>query len=413
MAGVKSPMTKTDRNLWNAIVAEAVANLKYQAFAQKALQEGHPEVAQIFQEVAGAENIHGMNHLRVAGDVKSSTENLRVVIAGEAEEAATLYPNMIKTALDDGRTDAADTFRVAMDREQHHLVAFTTALEQLEEKLASQPTITAAPEPAEATPTAAVSPARPPAAPQLERTSGRTLWAATEEVEFERWRVAAFGRIREVVFGAQDGLLSTVALVTAVAAAVTGDSTTLVLVAGLAAAFAGMISMSTGTFLGSRAQQDLQRSEIEKEARELEEHPAEELAELVSLYQREGLSFREAQGLAEHIASDKDLWLRTLVEKELGLSLENTSNPIKDALTMGLAFIIAAMIPILPYFFLDRASAIPVSIGLALAGLFALGVGKGRLVRKSPILQGLEILAIGSVAAGIAFLIGEGVPRLV
>ena len=413
MAGVESPMTKTDKNLWNAIVSEAIANLKYQAFAFKALEEGHPEIAQIFQEVAGAENIHGINHLRVAGEVSATVDNLQGVIAGEAKEAATLYPRMIKVALDEGRTDAAGTFRIAMDREQHHIAAFTTALEQLEEKLASQPTITAAPEPAQPTPTAPVSPARPPAAPQPERTSGRTLWAATEEVEMERWRVAAFGRIREVVFGAQDGLLSTVALVTAVAAAVTGDSTTLVLVAGLAAAFAGMISMSTGTFLGSRAEQDLQRSEIEKEAKELEEHPAEELAELVSLYQREGMSFREAQELAEHIASDRDLWLRTLVEKELGISPDITSNPIKDALTMGLAFIIAAMIPILPYFFLDRAPAIPVSIGLALAGLFALGVGKGRLVQKSPLLQGLEILAIGSVAAGIAFLIGEGIPRIV
>jgi VIT1/CCC1 family predicted Fe2+/Mn2+ transporter len=239
------------------------------------------------------------------------------------------------------------------------------------------------------------------------------MWAATEEVEFERWRIAAFSRIREVVFGAQDGLLSTVALVTAVAAAVTGDSTTFVLVAGLAAALAGMISMGTGTFLGARAQLDLQRSEIEKEAKELEEHPAEELAELVSLYQREGMSLREARDLAEHIASDKDLWLRTLVEKELGISMDTTSNPLKDALAMSCAFILAAMIPILPYFFLDRAMAIPVSIVLALVGLFALGYGKGKLVQKSPIVQGFEILVIGSIAAGLAFLIGDVVPRLV
>ncbi len=411
MTSPGNALTKTDKNLWNAIVAEAVANVKYQAFAQQALIEGHPEVAQIFQEVAGAENIHGINHLRVAGDIKSSIENLHTVIAGEAEEAATLYPTMIKAALDEGRQDAADTFRVAMDREQYHLAAFTDALEQLEEKLASQPTLNVAPSPPTyATPTAASQTRKKP---EPQAASGRAMWAATEEVEFERWRIAAFGRIREVVFGAQDGLLSTVALVTAVAAAVSGDSTTFVLVAGLAAALAGMISMATGTFLGARAQLDLQRSEIAKEAKELEEHPAEELAELVSLYQREGMSLREARDLAEHIAADKDLWLRTLVEKELGISMDITSNPLKDALTMGCAFIVAAMVPILPYFFLDKTPAIPVSIGLALAGLFALGYGKGRLVQKSPLLQGLEVLIIGSVAAGIAFLIGENVPRLV
>ena len=97
-----SSLTRTERNLWNAIVTESVANMKYQAFSQQALIEGHPEVAQIFQEVAGAEYIHGINHLRVAGDVKSTVENLRGVIAGEAEEAVRVYPQMIQAALDEG-----------------------------------------------------------------------------------------------------------------------------------------------------------------------------------------------------------------------------------------------------------------------------------------------------------------------
>ena len=385
-----SSLTRTDRNLWNAIVTESVANVKYQAFAQQALIEGHPEVAQIFQEVAGAENIHGINHLRVAGDVKSTAENLRSVIAGEAEEAARVYPQMIQAALDEGRRDAADTFRMAMDREQHHLSMFEASLQQLEDKLSHQ--ALAQPTPAQVQQAEA---AAQPASPST--GSGRTdepfvdrqSWASTEEVDTERWRIAASARVREVVFGAQDGLVSTLALVTAVAAAVTGDTTSFVLVAGLAGALAGMISMATGAFLGSRAEQDLQRAEIEKEARELEEHPAEELAELVSLYQREGLSLREARGLADKVSEDKDLWLRTLLEKELGISPEITSNPIKDALTMGGAFVIAAMIPIMPYFFLDIASAIPVSVGVTLAGLYALGMWKGRLVRKSPWVQGL------------------------
>ena len=408
-----SSLTRTDRNLWNAIVTESVANVKYQAFAQQALIEGHPEVAQIFQEVAGAENIHGINHLRVAGDVKSTAENLRSVIAGEAEEAARVYPQMIQAALDEGRRDAADTFRMAMDREQHHLSMFEASLRQLEDKLSHQ--ALAQPTPAQVQQAEAAAQPAPPST-----GSGRTdepfvdrqSWASTEEVDTERWRIAASARVREVVFGAQDGLVSTLALVTAVAAAVTGDSTSFVLVAGLAGALAGMISMATGAFLGSRAEQDLQRAEIEKEARELEEHPAEELAELVSLYQREGLSLREARGLADKVSEDKDLWLRTLLEKELGISPEITSNPIKDALTMGGAFVVAAMIPILPYFFLDIASAIPVSVGVTLAGLYALGVWKGRLVKKSPWVHGLEVFVIGTVAAALSFGIGEGIPRI-
>ena len=400
-----SSLSRTDRNLWNAIVTESVANVKYQAFAQQALIEGHPEIAQIFQEVAGAENIHGINHLRVAGDVKSSVENLRSVIAGEAEEAARVYPQMIQAALDEGRRDAADTFRMAMDREQHHLNMFETALQQLEQKLSeqtlSQPTLAQVQQAEAAT-------RSNPEEPFVNRRS----WASTEEVDTERWRIAASARVREVVFGAQDGLVSTLALVTAVAAAVTAENESFVLVAGLAGALAGMISMATGAFLGSRAEQDLQRAEIEKEARELEEHPAEELAELVSLYQREGLSLREARGLADKVSEDKDLWLRTLLEKELGISPEITSNPYKDALTMGGAFVVAAFVPIMPYFFLDVSAALPVSIAVTLAGLYALGMWKGRLVKKSPWIQGVEIMVIGSVAAALSFGIGEGIPRI-
>ena len=181
--------------------------------------------------------------------------------------------------------------------------------------------------------------------------TSETYIAATREVDKERFRVANLGRLKEVVFGAQDGILSTVALVTAVAVGVGASGTSTVLVAGLAAALAGMISMATGAYLGSRAEQDVQRSEIAREAQELEENPAEELAELVVIFQREGKSFAEAQALAEEISQDKDLWLNTLVEKELGISAGETTNPIKDGLVMGASFIIAALIPILPYFF--------------------------------------------------------------
>ena len=412
MATNTPSMTKTERNLWSAIVTEALAHLKYNAYAHRALEEGHPEVAQVFQEVAGAETIHGMNHLRVSGALETTSVNLRTVTEGESKEYSTMYPKMIQDALDEGRQDAADSFALAMDRERHHLEVFTNALELLEAKTAAiaaagQPQTVAAVAPVNAAVAAASSPLN------IE-TDGMTMSdyvSAATEIDRERWRVARLGRLREVVFGAQDGLLSTVALVTGVAVAVENQTT--VLVAGLAAALPGMLSMATGAFLGSRAEQDVQRAEIAREAQELENNPAEELAELVVLYQREGKTYQEARHLADEIAQDKELWLRTLVEKELGISPDETSSPVKDALTMGIAFILAAIIPILPHFFLEGGPAISISIAAALTGLFILGVGKGRLVQRSPLLQGLEILAIGAVSAGIGFGLGDLIPRLI
>ncbi|MDP6549719.1 MAG: VIT1/CCC1 transporter family protein [Dehalococcoidia bacterium] len=413
MSSDSPTLTKTERNLWNAIVAEALAHLKYNAYAHKALEEGLPEVAQIFQEVSGAETIHGINHLRVSGDIGTTAENLRAVAVVESKEASTLYPRMIQDALAEGRTDAADSFGMALERERHHLEMFTKALEQLEARR-SAPVATVASAIPEAKPGQPVgsAQAQPGAGEVSVPTTDLDLYVnAAMEIDRERWRVASLGRLREVVFGAQDGILSTLALVTSVAVAV--DQTSTVLVAGLAGALAGMISMATGAYLGSRAEQDVWRAEIAREAEELEANPAEELAELTVIFQREGKTYEEARRLSDQIAEDKDLWLRTLVEKELGISPEATANPIKDAAAMGLSFILAAMVPIVPHMILDGGTAIAVAVAASLVGLFALGMGKGRLVRKSPVLQGLEILGIGVVSAAIGFGLGDVIPRLV
>ena len=420
MTSAPSALTQTEKNLWNAIVGEAMAYLKYNAFAHQALAEGHPEVAQVFQEVAGAETIHGLNHMRVAGAIASSLENLKAVTEGESKEFSTMYPRMIQQAQADGRPDAAASFGLAMDRERHHLAVFTRALELLEAKQAGQPATATpsygsglgVPQPAQPRPAA---PPEPPASDMTQQQLESYVSAASE-LDKERWRVASLGRLREVVFGAQDGLLSTVALVTSVAVALgvnTMEDNTTVLVAGLAAALAGMISMATGAYLGSRAEQDVQRAEIAREAQELEENPAEELAELVVIFQREGRSYDEARRLADEISQDKELWLRTLVEKELGISAAGTTNPYKDAGVMGLSFILAAIVPIAPYFFLTGGPAIGISVAAALTGLFALGMAKGRMVRRSPLLQGLEILGIGSVSAALGFVLGDVIPRLI
>ena len=417
MAAEIDQLSNTDKNLWRAIVSEALANLKYNAYAIKAMEEGLPEVAQVFQEVSGAETIHGINHLRVSGEIGTSLENLRAVSAEESKEFSSFYPRMIKEAIEEGQTDAANSFSVAMEREIHHLDMFSRTLERLEAKQTAElrpaapaaPVITLPPATEEVKDTS-IQPAEAP--PKLAEIANlETYVTAAMEVDRERGRVANLGRLREVVFGAQDGILSTVALVTSVAVAV-GD-TSVVLVAGLAAAFAGMVSMATGAFLGSRAELDVQRSEIAKEARELEDHPAEELAELVFMFQREGHTYAEAQDMANEISMDKDLWLRTLLEKELGISMDETTNPTKDALVMGSSFIVAAIVPIVPYLFLEGTAAISVSITAALLGLLALGAGKGRLVQKSPLWQGLEILGIGALSAGIGYALGDVIPRLI
>ena len=84
-----------------------------------------------------------------------------------------------------------------------------------------------------------------------------------------------------------------------------------------------------------------------------------------------------------------------------------------DQITIAVMGELAALIPIVPYLFLDGGLAIGISVAGALTGLFVLGMGKGRLVQRSPVLQGLEILGIGAISAGLGFALGEVIPRLV
>ncbi len=402
-------VSNTDRNLWQAIVAEAVAHLTYTAYAQQARDEGHPEIAEVFEEVARAETLHGLSYLRVAGAIESTPVNLSNVIAGETREYTRTYPRMINDAVADERDDAVAAFTGAMEQEKDHQIAFSDALSRLQISAANG-----------AEPSVVTSSVAPSAIDPLATSSGEapalpldleTYIDAALALDKEPFHVANLGRLREVVFGAQDGIISTVALTTSVAIAV--GSTGTVLVAGLAAAAAGMISMGAGAYLGSRAEEDVRQDAITRQINDLEDRPAEELAELVILFQREGKTYDEAIHLANEISSSDTLWLNTLLEKKLGISPDFSGNPLKDAAVMCVSFGAAAILPIIPFLFLTVGpTAIALSVGLSLTGLFALGLAKGRLVRKSPIMQGLEILGIGAVSAALGYGLGELLPHV-
>ena len=120
-------MTMTEDNLQTAITGEARARLKYTAFAMQAMQEGHPEIAQLFLEAAGAETIHGISHLRVAGGVGMTLQNLDESANGENDEIEEMYPRFIRQAEAEGHTDAAASFQLAVERERHHRDMFQAA----------------------------------------------------------------------------------------------------------------------------------------------------------------------------------------------------------------------------------------------------------------------------------------------
>jgi VIT1/CCC1 family predicted Fe2+/Mn2+ transporter len=254
---------------------------------------------------------------------------------------------------------------------------------------------------------ASVLPPRPGSA--LGAAEFDTAWLA-EHLERERREAGVLSEIREAVFGAQDGLTSVVAVVSTVGAA-TGQSFA-VLVAGFAATLAGIFSMAAGEYLSSKSQREIFEAQIAAEAQEVEERPHEAEAEVAFMLQQEGLAHDAALRVARELANSKRALLKTMVEKELGLTVEEGSNALRGALVMGASFGVAGLAPILPYLFLPVPVALYVSVGFAGLLLFGMGAIKSRWTRRSWLASGLEIFALGAVAGVAGYIFGTLLPAV-
>jgi rubrerythrin len=124
-------MLNSEKNLKDAFAGESQANRKYLAFAKKAEQEGHMQVAKLFRAAAAAETIHAHNHLRGLGSVKSTRDNLLDAINGESYEFQKMYPRMIADAQAEGNNVALQSFLYANAVEKVHAALYQNALESL------------------------------------------------------------------------------------------------------------------------------------------------------------------------------------------------------------------------------------------------------------------------------------------
>lgn len=227
----------------------------------------------------------------------------------------------------------------------------------------------------------------------------------------ERRKASLLGEIREAVFGAQDGLVSTLAVVSTVAGA-TSDRFT-ILIAGIASALAGIFSMAAGEYIGSKSQREIFEAQIVDERNEVHERPGEAEAEIAYMLEEDGLPHGRALEVARIMAEHPEALLKTMVEKELGLAVEREEgSPMQGALVMGGAFGLGAIPPILPHLFIAGTPAVPLSVAATLAVLFGIGVVKSRWTHRGWLASGLEILAIGAIAGIAGYFFGSVLPVL-
>lgn len=241
---------------------------------------------------------------------------------------------------------------------------------------------------------------------------------AISHIGVTRSRVERRSHVREIVFGAQDGLLTSLGLVSGVSGATTGRIS--VLVAGFAGGLAGMLAMGAGAYISAKSQREVQQEDLRLEKAELENHPGREMDELVELFAADGLEAADAQSVARVLAKHPEAMLKAMAEKEMGIASGGT-RPLQDGVVMALTFLLGAVIPILPWIVapvgaimaigpFTPSPALVMSVVATAAALFIIGLGKGRLAGGHTLRSGIEIAGIGLGCALLAFLLGTVVP---
>jgi vacuolar iron transporter family protein len=185
-----------------------------------------------------------------------------------------------------------------------------------------------------------------------------------------------------------------------------------VLVAGIAVGLGGVFSMAAGEYMSSKSQHEIFEAQIVGERQEVNERPGEAEAEMAYMFEEDGLPPDVSATLARAVAGHPDVLLKTMVEKELGLTHRLAEgSPLQGALVMGGAFGIGAGVPIVPYLVMG-VDATPVAVLATAVVLFGIGVVKSRWPQRNWLRSGGEILLLGAVAGVAGFFFGDLLPGL-
>ena len=210
--------------------------------------------------------------------------------------------------------------------------------------------------------------------------------------------------IRHIIFGAEDGLISTLGFLSGVTGAHLSKFT--IAIVGIAEVFAAALSMGIGTYLSSKSQTEVLQRNVELEKLQIEKAPKRERKELEELYRKKGFKGKELGKIINKIMSNKKVVLNEMMSSELGIIPGRIENPISSALIMFSTFMILAMIPFAPYLLFPVSKAITISVIATVLALFCVGAAKTRLTKRNWFTSGLEMLVFGALAALVTYYIG-------
>lgn len=212
--------------------------------------------------------------------------------------------------------------------------------------------------------------------------------------------------LRDIVFGANDGVVTAIGFLVGISGSVSNQ--VVVVIAGVLTVVAGAASMTLGNYLGVKSQKEHYKQMEEIEKWEMRHKPDVERDEIHEIYTNMGFDKETVELLTKKVTSDNELWLKVMMRDELGLSYEENEHPIVSGAVMGFFYLLGGVPPLLPFIFLQPlARALIVSIFTAILVMGLIGairwwLNKGNLGSKV-----VETITIGLIAAGIGFLAGE------
>lgn len=222
----------------------------------------------------------------------------------------------------------------------------------------------------------------------------------------EDWHTPKGRIIRDIVYAVDTGLITMVAFMAGVSISL--PQTGQVVLAGLAHAVSGMLAIFFGAFISAKAQRDFFENQVERERRELDELPEKEREEVREILLDMGFEEDEAQVGVDRITSNRDTWLKFMVQEEIGVAPGTTDDPLDIGLISAGSFLIGVLPAYLPFVFgLPVRVALPLAAGLVVLFLFAVGVAKTRLTKLNWLKSGLETMVLGVVSCGVGLLLGR------
>lgn len=212
--------------------------------------------------------------------------------------------------------------------------------------------------------------------------------------------------ITDVVIGMSDGLTVPFALAAGLSGAI--DSTKIIIIAGLAEIAAGSIAMGLGGYLAGKTELDHYTNELRREYDEVEKLPNREKQEVKDFFAGLGLPEDLQVQATNEVIKDKQKWVEFMMKYELGLDKPDPKRAIKSGLNIGLSYVVGGLVPLSPYFFVDKpVDALKYSALITLFCLFVFGWLKSKFTGVPPWAGALRVTIIGALAAGAAFFVAS------